>query len=58
MADIRTVQLESPHEPIVSMIELNATIFVATRNKVYKLVDGKFIPLFFVENTVELKEIE
>lgn len=40
-------------EPVVSMIQFNGQVFLATTRRVYKLVDEQFIPLDVVELEVD-----
>jgi hypothetical protein len=41
--------IEITDETIVSMVEHNGTIYVATQHKVYRLIDDVFVPLRFKE---------
>jgi hypothetical protein len=43
----------SPPTPIVSAVECQGRMFVATTERVYELVDGLFHPMMFVINATQ-----
>jgi len=47
LGNFKFVKSLDPDKRIVSMIEFENTIFVATENRVFKMIDGELAPLYF-----------